>query len=64
MCLWQCLTPKNEEAIRKIANPFREPGVANVNPALPLDESLKMMENGGKDASQYKRHFFFKIFFA
>lgn len=36
--------PPNEEAIRKIANPFREPGVVNVNPALPLDESLKMME--------------------
>jgi uncharacterized protein with GYD domain len=34
----------SEEAILKIAYPFRELGVAHVNPALPLDESLKMME--------------------
>ena len=36
--------PPNEEAILKIAHPLRELGVAHVNPALPLDESLKMME--------------------
>jgi hypothetical protein len=35
----------NEEAILKITHPFRELGVPHVNPALPLEEALKMMEN-------------------
>jgi hypothetical protein len=34
----------SEEAILKIAYPFRELGVAHINPALPLDDSLKMMD--------------------
>ncbi|MCZ7357615.1 MAG: hypothetical protein O8C66_02485 [Candidatus Methanoperedens sp.] len=34
----------NEEAILKITYPFRELGVVHINPALPLDESLEMME--------------------
>jgi uncharacterized protein with GYD domain len=34
----------NEEAILKITYPFRNFGVPHVNPALPLEESLKMME--------------------
>jgi uncharacterized protein with GYD domain len=34
----------NEEAILKITYPFRNSGVPHVNPALPLEESLKMME--------------------
>jgi hypothetical protein len=35
----------NEEAILKITHPFRELGVPHVNPALPLEEALKVMEN-------------------
>ena len=34
----------SEEAILKITYPFRELGVPHVNPALPLEDSLKMME--------------------
>jgi hypothetical protein len=34
----------SEEAILKITYPFRLVGVPHVNPALPLEESLKMME--------------------
>jgi uncharacterized protein with GYD domain len=34
----------SEEAILKITYPFRELGVPRINPALPLDEALKMME--------------------
>ena len=34
----------NEEAILKITYPFRELGVPHINPALPLEDSLKMME--------------------
>ncbi len=34
----------SEETVLKITYPFRELGVAHVNPALPLDESLKMMD--------------------
>lgn len=33
-----------EEAILKITYPFRELGVPHVNPALSLEESLKLME--------------------
>ncbi len=32
-----------EESILKITYPFRQLGVPHVNPALPLEESLKMM---------------------
>ena len=34
----------NEEAILKITYPFRNLGIPHVNPALALEESLKMME--------------------
>ncbi len=34
----------NEEAILKITYPFREIGVPHINPALPLEEALEMME--------------------
>lgn len=34
----------SEEAVLKIAYSFGELGVAHINPALPLDESIKMME--------------------
>jgi len=34
----------NEEAILKITYPFRNLGIPHVNPALSLEESLKMME--------------------
>jgi hypothetical protein len=34
----------NEEAILKITYPFRGLGVPHINPALPLEDSLKMME--------------------
>jgi hypothetical protein len=34
----------SEEAILKITYPFRKLGIPHVNPALPLEESLKMME--------------------
>lgn len=34
----------SEEAILKITYPFRELGVPHINPALPLEESLKLME--------------------
>ena len=34
----------SEEAILKITYPFRNMGIPHVNPALPLEESLKMME--------------------
>jgi hypothetical protein len=34
----------SEEAILKITYPFRNLGFPHVNPALPLEESLKMME--------------------
>ncbi|VVB68779.1 Uncharacterised protein [uncultured archaeon] len=33
-----------EEAFLKITYPFRELGVPHVNPALSLEESLKLME--------------------
>ena len=34
----------NEEAILKITYPFRNLGIPHVNPALALEESLKLME--------------------
>ncbi len=34
----------SEEAILKITYPFRNLGIPHVNPALPLAESLKLME--------------------
>ena len=34
----------NEESILKITYPFREIGVPHINPALPLEEALGMME--------------------
>jgi hypothetical protein len=34
----------SEEAILKITYPFMELGVPHINPALPLDESLKLIE--------------------
>ena len=34
----------NEEALLKITYPFRNLGIPHVNPALALEESLKMME--------------------
>lgn len=34
----------SEEMVLKITYPFRELGVAHVNPALALEESLKMMD--------------------
>ena len=34
----------SEEAILKITYPFRNLGIPHVNPALPLEESLNMME--------------------
>ncbi len=34
----------NEEAILKITYSFRELGVAHIHPAMPLEESLKIME--------------------
>ncbi len=34
----------NEEAILKITYPFREIGVPRINPALPLEEALEIME--------------------
>jgi len=34
----------SEEAILKITYPFRTLGIPHVNPALPLEESLKMLE--------------------
>jgi hypothetical protein len=34
----------SEEMVLKITYPFRELGIAHVNPALPLEESLKMMD--------------------
>jgi hypothetical protein len=33
----------SEESILKITHPFREIGVPHVNPALQLEEALKMM---------------------
>jgi len=35
---------QSEEMVLKITYPFRELGVAHVNPALSLEESLKMMD--------------------
>ena len=34
----------NEEAILKITYPFRELGIVHINPALPLEEALEMMD--------------------
>lgn len=34
----------DEESILKITYPFREVGVPHINPALPLDDALQMME--------------------
>lgn len=34
----------NEEAMLKITYPFRELGVVHINPALPLEEAIEMME--------------------
>jgi hypothetical protein len=34
----------NEEAILKITYPFRDIGVPHIAPALPLEESLEMMD--------------------
>ncbi len=34
----------SEESILKITYPFRELGVVHINPALPLEEALEMME--------------------
>jgi hypothetical protein len=34
----------SEESILKITYPFREIGIPHINPVLPLEESLEMME--------------------
>ena len=34
----------SEEALLKITYPFRELGVPHINPALPLEESLRLVE--------------------
>ncbi len=34
----------NEESILKVTFPFREIGKAHLNPVLPLEDALKMME--------------------
>jgi hypothetical protein len=34
----------NEEAILKITHPFREIGIPHINPALPFDKAMEMME--------------------
>jgi hypothetical protein len=34
----------NEESILKITYPFREIGIPHINPALPFDDALEMME--------------------
>ncbi len=34
----------NEEAILKITHPARKFGIPHVNPALPMEEALKMMD--------------------
>lgn len=34
----------DEESILKITYPFREIGVPHINPALPLEDAIEMME--------------------
>lgn len=34
----------DEESILKITYPFREIGVPHINPALPLEDAMEMME--------------------
>ena len=38
----------SEEAILKITYPFRNLGIPHVNPALPSEEALRMMEHSPK----------------